>query len=388
MKSTLPLLALAIGTFAVGTTEFAPMGLLTFIANDLKISIPAAGGLVSIYAIGVMIGAPLLTLTTGGLNRKTLLLGLMVLFTVGNALAAIAPGYGLLAAARVLTALCHGPFFGVGAIVASSLVPADKRGSAVAAMFMGLSIANVGGVPLATWIGQYIGWRVAFGGIAALGLLTLAAVQLALPKTGSGGAIDMASEIRVTLRPAVLLALVTTVVGSGAMFTVFTYITPILQTQTHGSPAFITAMLVIFGLGLTLGNYLGGRFADKALRMTLVVVLAALALLLVVFAITMKGPVMAAVTIFAWGMATFALVPALQSRVMLVAGDAPNLASAVNIGAFNLGNAVGAALGGAVISGGLGYPAVSLAGAGVAAAGLVLVLAARWNAPAAAAVRT
>ena len=374
MKLNLPLFALAVGAFGIGVTEFAPMGLLTIIAGDLHVSIPTAGLLVSGYAIGVLVGAPLLTLPTGRVPRKTLLLAMMALFTIGNLMASMAPSYGVLLAARLVTSLCHGSFFGVGSVVAAGLVPADKRAGAVAAMFMGLTIANVGGVPLATWVGQHAGWRAAFGGIAGLGVLALAAIQLALPKIGAGAAIDMRREIAVMGRPAVLLALATTVLGSGAMFTVFTYISPILLKVTGASPGFVTAMLVIYGLGLTLGNYLGGRFADKALNRTLVWVLAALTALLVLFAATMHWPLPAAATIFAWGVATFALVPALQTRVMQVASEAPNLASSLNIGAFNLGNAIGAALGGGVIALGLGYPWVAVAGAGVAGAGLILVL--------------
>ena len=205
-------------------------------------------------------------------------------------------------------------------------------------------------------------------------MLALAAIQLALPRTGAGPAIDMRREIGVIGRPAVLLALATTVLGSGAMFTVFTYIAPILLKVTAATPEFVTAMLVVYGLGLTLGNYVGGRFADRALNRTLVVVLSALTGLLLLFAVTMRWPLPAAVTIFAWGVATFALVPALQTRVMQVASEAPNLASSLNIGAFNLGNAIGAALGGGVIALGLGYPWVAVAGAGVAGAGLILVL--------------
>lgn len=374
MKLNLPLLALAVGAFGIGTTEFAPMGLLTVIAADLKVSIPTAGLLVSGYALGVMAGAPLLTLTTGRVPRKLLLMGLMGLFTLGNALSALAPSYGILLAARVVTSLCHGAFFGVGSVVAAGLVAKDRQAGAVAGMFMGLTIANIGGVPLATWVGQHAGWRAAFAGIAGLGLLAIAALQLALPKVESAPAVDTRHEVAVMLRPAVLVALLTTVLGSGAMFTVFTYISAILQHVTRVSPNLITATLVIYGLGLTLGNWLGGRFADKALRRTLVVVLLSLTALLVLFAVTMRSTVPAILTVFAWGVATFALVPSLQSKIMRVAKEAPNLAASVNIGAFNLGNALGAALGGGVIAAGLGYPWVSLAGAGMALAGLACVL--------------
>jgi DHA1 family inner membrane transport protein len=374
MKLNLPLLALAVGAFGIGTTEFAPMGLLTVIAGDLRVSIPTAGLLVSGYALGVLAGAPLFTLPTGRVPRKLLLLGLMGLFTVGNFLAAVAPNYGFLLAARIVTSLCHGSFFGVGSVVAAGLVAPSKRAGAVAAMFMGLTIANIGGVPFATWVGQHVGWRAALAGIGGLGVLALIALQLFLPRTGAGPAIDMKREIGVMRRPAVLLALATTVLGSGAMFTVFTYIAPILQHETHASPGFVTAMLVVYGVGLTVGNYLGGRFADKALDRTLVVVLSALTALLLLFAVTMRGEATAAVTIFAWGVATFALVPSLQARIMQVASEAPNLASSLNIGAFNLGNAIGAALGGAVIGLGFSYPWVSVGGAGLAACGLGLVV--------------
>jgi len=385
MRLNLPIAALAIGAFGIGTTEFAPMGLLPVMAGDLGVSIPTAGLLVSAYAFGVLLGAPVLTLTTGGLRRKTLLLLLMGLFTLGNLLSALAPDYGTLLAARLLTSLCHGAFFGVGSIVAAGLVPADKRSGAVAAMFMGLTIANVGGVPLATWFGQVAGWRAAFWGITGLGVAALTALQFALPRAPVEPRGDMAHEVRVLGRPAVLMALGTTVLSSTAMFTAFTYIAPILQGVTQVSPGFVTAMLVIFGLGLTLGNYLGGRFADRALDATLIVVLAAIAGLLLVFAVTMHWAVPAAVTIFLWGVATFAMVPPLQTRVMQAAAGAPNLASSVNIGAFNLGNALGAMLGGAVIGLGLSYEWIAVAAALPALAGLGLVLASLRRQPAPAA---
>lgn len=374
MKLNLPLLALAAGAFGIGVTEFAPMGLLPVIAGDLKVSIPTAGLLVSGYAIGVLVGAPLLILTTGRLSRKTLLLGLMALFTVGNLLAAVSPTYGSLFAARVVTSFCHGSFFGVGSVVAGGLVAKEKQAGAVAAMFMGLTVANIGGVPAAAWIGQQFGWRAAFWGITGLGLVALAALQLAMPSMGGAPPSDLTREVKAMGRPEVLLALLTTVLGSGAMFTVFTYIAPILQQVTRVSPAFVTAMLVVYGLGLTAGNYLGGRFADKALNRTLIVVLSALAILLLLFAATMHSAVLAGPTIFAWGVATFALVPPLQTRVMQLASAAPTLAASINIGAFNLGNALGAALGGLVIRLHLGFEWVSAAGAALALSGLLLVL--------------
>ncbi|TCK30761.1 DHA1 family inner membrane transport protein [Ancylobacter aquaticus] len=375
MKLNPPLLALAAGAFGIGVTEFAPMGLLPVIANDLGVSIPSAGLLISAYALGVMLGAPLMTLTTGRVPRRALLIGLMAIFTLGNLMAALSTSYEMLLAARLVTSLNHGAFFGVGSLVAASLVPENRRAGAVAAMFMGLTIANVVGVPLATWAGDVVGWRAAFWGIAVLGLIAMAALRATLPDVAADTGGDMVSELKVLGRGPVLLALALTVISSTAMFTVFTYIAPILQQETGASIGFVTAMLVTYGVGLTVGNWLGGRFADRSVDRTLIVTLAALTLLLVGFVLAMPFAVPTVVVIFLWGVASFALVPPLQMRVMEAASDAPNLASAVNIGAFNLGNAIGAALGGAVIAGGLGYPAVALAGAAAAASGLALVLA-------------
>ena len=374
MKLNLPILALAIGAFGIGVTEFAPMGMLPVIADDLGVSIPIAGLLISAYAFGVVLGAPLMTLTTGRVPRRTLLIGLMAIFTVGNLLAAVSTSYGMLLAARLITSLNHGAFFGVGAIVAAGLVPKNRQAGAVAAMFMGLTIANVVGVPLATWAGDQIGWRISFWGIAGLGLLAMAALRLTLPKVAASTSGNALAEVKVLGRGPVLAALALTVIGASAMFTVFTYITPILQQETQASIGFVTAMLVTYGVGLTVGNWLGGRFADRSVDRTLIVTMASLAALLVAFAFAMPFAGVSAVLIFFWGVASFALVPPLQMRVMEAASDAPNLASAVNIGAFNLGNAIGAALGGAVIGAGLGFPAVALAGAAASAAGLVILL--------------
>jgi DHA1 family inner membrane transport protein len=373
MKLNPGLLALAIGAFGIGVTEFAPMGLLPVIATDLGVTIPTAGLLISAYALGVVIGAPLMTLTTGRVPRRLLLIGLAAIFTAGNLLAALSGSYAMLLAARVLTSFNHGAFFGVGSVVAASLVPADKRASAVAAMFMGLTIANVVGVPLATWAGDHLGWRASFWGIAGLGVVTMAALRLTLPPLPAPDGGDALAELRVLTRGRVLGALALTVVGSSAMFTVFTYIVPILRDATHASIGFITAMLVLYGVGLTVGNWLGGRFADRSVDRTLIVTLGSLSLVLVAFAATMSHAAISAVLIFLWGIASFALVPPLQVRVMTAAHDAPNLASAVNIGAFNLGNALGAALGGGVIAAGLGYPVIALAGAATSAIGLLAV---------------
>jgi DHA1 family inner membrane transport protein len=249
-----------------------------------------------------------------------------------------------------------------------------RQAAGVAAVFSGLTVANIGGVPFAAGVGEHIGWRIAFAGIAGLGVVAFAAIAAALPKIPGDSDLNLRRELSVMRRPAVLIALATTALASAAMFTIFTYISPILRQAAHASPDAVTVALVIYGVGLTLGNWLGGRFADKALTPTLVVVLVALTALLVLFAFTMHSLVPALATVFAWGVATFALVPPLQARIMTEAKDAPNLASSLNIGAFNLGNAAGAALGGGVIALRLAYPWVSIAGAAMAGAALVLVV--------------
>lgn len=374
MRINPPLIALSIGAFGIGVTEFAPMGMLPGIAADLGVSIPSAGLLVSAYAMGVLIGAPLMTLATARVPRRYLLIGLMAIFTLGNLLSALATNYDTLLLARVVTSLNHGAFFGIGSIVAASVVPPEKRAGAVAAMFMGLTLATIGGVPLATWFGEMFGWRTAFWGIAGLGAVAMAALWMALPNVPAQKGDGLLAEIRVLGRRPVLEALALTVVGSSAMFTVFTYIAPILRDATQASTTFVTAMLMLFGVGLTLGNIWGGKAADRSVQRTLVLSLSALIVVLLAFAVLMRWPLPAAAAILVWGIASFALVPPLQMRVMEAAKDAPNLASAVNIGAFNFGNAIGAALGGAVINAGLGYPAISLAGALMAVLGLVMVL--------------
>ncbi|CRM22297.1 MFS transporter [Pseudomonas sp. 52 E 6] len=379
MRINPPLVALAVGAFGIGVTEFAPMGMLPNIAQDVGVSIPAAGLLVSAYALGVLLGAPLMTLTTGKIPRRSLLIGLMAIFTLGNVMSALATGYYDLLFARVVTSLNHGAFFGVGSIVAASVVAPDKRAGAVAAMFTGLTLATIGGVPLATWFGELLGWRTAFWGISGLGVVTMAALWFALPNLPLAKSEGVLAEIKVLGRGPVLAALALTVVGSSAMFTVFTYIVPILSSETHASTAFITGMLVLFGVGLTLGNMWGGKSADRSIDRTLIVSLSVLILVLLAFTILMRWPVPAAMSILIWGIASFAVVPPLQMRVMEAAKGAPNLASAVNIGAFNLGNAIGAAVGGAVINAGLGYPAISLAGAAMAGLGLLMVLTFAWG---------
>ncbi|AXQ20750.1 MFS transporter [Acinetobacter wuhouensis] len=374
MKINFPLLALAIGAFAIGTTEFSPMGFLPQIAENLNISIPTAGMLITAYALGVMIGAPIMTLWFGHFSRRKALMIAMSIFTIGNILAAIAPSYWGLMGARILTSLNHGVFFGIGSIVATSVVPKDKQASAVAMMFMGLTIANIGGVPLATWVGQNIGWRMAFAAIAGLGVITMLALWKALPEGAVGQRPNVKAELQVLTRKPVVLALLTTVMSAGAMFTLYTYIAPTLQNITHASPSFITMMLVLIGVGFSVGNHFGGKFADLSLTKTLTGFLLLLMTTMLLFPILAQTKMGAALALVVWGAAAFAVVPPLQMRVMAVAHEAPGLASSVNIGAFNLGNAVGAAAGGAVLSMGMSYAAVSITGAVLTALALVLVL--------------
>ncbi|SOZ39959.1 MFS transporter [Cupriavidus neocaledonicus] len=373
MKSNTALLALAIGAFGIGTTEFAPMGLLPVIAAGVDVSIPTAGMLITAYAMGVMVGAPVMTLLFSRFGKRAALMALMAIFTIGNLLSALAPGYATLLASRLVTSLNHGAFFGLGAVVAASVVPKDKQASAVATMFMGLTIANIGGVPAATWIGQQVGWRLAFAGTAVLGLVAIVALWLALPQGERGTPPDVRRELAVLTRPNVLLALATTVLGAGAMFTLYTYIAPVLAELTGASGSFVTFALVLIGVGFTLGNHVGGRLADWSLDGATKIVLSALAVIMLVLPFAFAHHVTAALGLLLWGAATFAVVPPVQMRVMEAAAEAPGLASSINVGAFNLGNALGAALGGGVISLGLGYGAVPVAGALLAAAGLLLV---------------
>ncbi|MFT8715874.1 MFS transporter [Gluconobacter potus] len=376
-----PLLSLAVGAFAIGTTEFTPMGLLPVIAHGLQVSVPKAGGLVTAYAMGVMIGAPVITLLMARFRRKLALILLMGLYVAGNLLSAVSNSYELLFAARVLTSLAHGAFFGLGAVEASLSVAPSRRASAVASMFMGLTIANIIGVPAATWLGLNFGWHSAFGVTATLGLVTMLAVQLALPAREVGPAPEGGRELRVLVKGNVLLALLTTAIGAGAMFVLYTYIAPILEHITHASPTVITVALMLTGVGFSIGNAVGGRSADRSLDGSLLVFFPILGAIMLIFpwmAQTVPGALFASLL---WGASTFSLMPALQMRVMQAAHDAPALASSMNIGAFNLGNAIGAALGGIALSMGLGYSGVSVIGTALALVGVGLVLLSRKVAP-------
>ncbi|ANT63583.1 MFS transporter (plasmid) [Salipiger sp. CCB-MM3] len=374
MKLNPALAALSLGSFAIGLTEFSPMGLLPVIANDLEISIPTAGLIVTAYAFGVMVFAPIVTLAARRMARNRLLILLAVILAAGNVMAAVAPSYEVLLAARVMTALCQGTFFGVGSIVAAGLVAPGRQAGAVATVFMGLTVANVAGVPALTYLGDLAGWRVPFMFIAALGLATAFALMKALPHQPASGDTNAKAEIRVMLRRRVLAALGMTVLTSTGQFTVFTYIAPMLQDGVGASAALVTIALIVVGLGMTVGNHFGGIAADKSLRATLIGTLVALIVLLGAMSVLHTNLIAMLVLLFIWGGLCFALVPTMQMRVMGAAQDAPSLASSVNIGAFNLGNGLGAVVGGAVIRAGYDYAVVPLASAVVFAIPLVLVL--------------
>jgi DHA1 family inner membrane transport protein len=362
----LSLLALAIAAFGIGTTEFVIMGLLPSVARDLGVNIPQAGYLVSGYALGVVIGAPIVAMLTVRLPRKPALLGMIGVFIVGNVLCALAPNYSLLLCARIVTAFCHGAFFGIGAVVAADLVPQKERARAIALMFAGLTLANVLGVPAGTALGEAYGWRSTFWAVVAIGIVAMAALAVWLPANIPMKRANLVREFRVLGNAQVLLAMLISILGSASLFSVFTYIAPFLEHVTGFRSATVTIVLLVFGVGLTLGNMLGGRLADWKLMPSLLGVLVLLAAILTVFTFTSHSQAATIATIFVWGVAAFALVPLLQMRIVEKASSAPNLASTLNQGAFNLGNAGGAWLGGASLGIGVGYEALPWLGAGVA----------------------
>lgn len=373
MRTNTALLSLSVGAFAIGATEFSPMGMLPEIAGSLAVSIPAAGMLVVVYALGVMLGAPVMTLLLIRRSPKAALIFLMSIFTAGNVLSALAPDYNTLLFARFITSLNHGAFFGIGAMVATRVVAKGKEAGAIVGMFMGLTIANIGGVPAITKLSQMLGWRESFFVVSLLGLLTMAALLRSLPRNMQGQELNLRRELQVLTRPAVLLAMLCTVLGASAMFTFYTYIAPALTFISSVPETQISIMLVLVGLGFTLGNYLGGVWANRSVSRTLYGLFALLALTMVLFPLMARDTVTAGIMLVIWGAASFGIVPPLQVKVMQVASEAQALASSVNIGAFNLGNAVGAALGASVLANGGDYAGVSYAGAAVAAAGLVVL---------------
>ena len=366
------LLALALSAFAIGTTEFVIMGLLPEVAGDLQVTIPSAGWLISGYALGVAIGAPVMALLTAKLPRKKTLILLMSIFIIGNILCALAYSYNLLMLARVVTALCHGAFFGIGAVVAASLVAPGRQASAVALMFTGLTLANVLGVPLGTWFGQLFGWRATFWGVAIIGVLAFVALIVSLPTHKEEKPVHLASEVSALANGKLWLSLLMTVCFAAAMFALFSYIAPLLLQVTGISNRGVSWTLFLIGAGLTVGNILGGKLADWKVSFSLMLSFALIALFSLLFSWTSHGFWLAEVTLFLWAMATFATVPGLQINVVRHGKEAPNLVSTLNISAFNVGNALGAWVGGAVIERGYGLTSVPVAAAVLAVLGLIV----------------
>lgn len=370
----LPILALALASFGIGTTEFVIMGLLPDVALDLGVSIPDAGLLVTGYALGVTFGAPFLAIATARMDRRRALLLLISIFIFGNFLCAIAPDYWLLMMARVVTAFCHGAFFGLGAVVASNLVAPHKRVQAIALMFSGLTLANVLGVPFGTALGQELGWRSTFWAVVAIGIFAASALYFALPRKIAASTGSLWLEAKSLGKTQVLLAMLISVLASASMFSVFTYITPMLQEITGITPRQVTYVLLLFGVGLTLGNYIGGRLGDWRLMPAVIIAFVLLIAILATFTETLTSVIPAVATVMLWGVVAFALVSPLQMRVVNEASDAPNLASTLNQGAFNLGNAAGAWFGGIAITQGVSYQHIPWLGAAIAVLALLFTV--------------
>ncbi|MFE9340708.1 MFS transporter [Streptomyces sp. NPDC007063] len=397
----LALLALAIGAFGIGTTEFVIMGLLPEVAAEFGVSIPTAGYLASGYAVGVLLGAPVLAVLGTRISRKRMLMLLMGLFVLGNLVSALAPAFGVMLAGRVIASLAHGAFFGIGSIVAAGLVAPHRKAAAISLMFTGLTLANVVGVPLGTLLGQQAGWRLTFVAVAGLGVLGLAGVAALVPRdvpaeSPADGVADrpaagspegpvptrgprprtgrIRDELAAFRNVQVLLAMGMTVLGFGGVFAAITYIAPMMTEAAGYADTSVTWLLVLFGVGMVAGNLVGGRFADRALLPMLCIALVALAGTLAVFTVTAHDKAAAAVTLTLIGAFGFATVPPLQKRVLDQTADAPTLASAMNIGAFNLGNALATWLGGLVLGAGFGPTSPNMAGAGLALGALALAV--------------
>jgi len=365
------LAALALGGFAIGTTEFVAMGLLPQIARGVAVSLPAGGHVVSAYALGVVVGAPLLAGLGARLPRRTLLVGLMAAFAAGNLLSALAPTYGFLLAARFVTGLPHGAYFGVAALVAADLAGPERRARAVSRVLLGLSVANVVGVPAATWLGQALGWRAAFAAAAILALLTVASIAAVVPWTAPDRGATLRRELGALRRPQVLLAVATGAVGGGGMFAVYSYITPILTGRTGLPLGAVPVALGVWGLGMVAGSLVGGRLMDWRPVASMLGAFALMAALFALFSVTSLHPVTAIATVFALGLG-LVLPTGLQMRLMDVSADAQSLGAALNHSAFNAANALGAWLGGAVLAAGLGLTAPMFVAVGLTLAGMAI----------------
>jgi MFS transporter, DHA1 family, inner membrane transport protein len=368
-----PLIALAVSAFGIGTSEFIIMGLLPDLAHSFQVSIPKTGILVSGYALSVTLGSPLVALALSHMDRKRALLILMGMFVAGNALCALAPTFLLLLLARILTALCHGAFFGIGSIVAFHLVPRSERAQAITLMFSGLTLANVLGVPAGTALGQAFGWRFAFWALVPIGLVAGLGLFRMVPHQPAEK-LHLKHEFRAALRPQVQLVLALSTLSSISLFCVFTYVAPILEQVTRLSPTAVTRVLVVFGVGITVGNLLGGRLADWKQMPVLLTGFVLLIAIFLVMPFVELTVVPAVIMIFVWGCVHFATGSPLQARIVDQAKGAPNLASTLNQGAFNLGNAIGASLGGIMLTEGIGYRYLSWGSAAVASVALLVAL--------------
>ncbi|MCM2438772.1 MFS transporter [Agrobacterium vitis] len=372
------LFALMLGVFCVGTAEIVVSGLLPIVASDLSVSVPEAGLLVTGYALGVTIVGPFVTLFTTNVPRKMLVLGLMILFVLGNIASVFAPDYRMLMLARVFTSLSHGTFVAVAFNLAASLSPADKQGSAMAKIALGFNMANAAGAPLGAFIGQNLGWRATFVAIILVAVVTVALIAMfmpaSLPRSKQAKKGSLRQELSVLGHSNVQFAVVATVLAQGAVFTASTYIVPLLTDVSNFNPNAIAALLVVFGLGAVIGNFAGGRLADGNVMRGITVVLTSLTLVLAVFWLSSVTPLLSAITLFFFGAIGFSIIPSLQARIQSVALAAPTLALSVNVSAFNLGNGLGAWLGGAVIGHGFGVRAVLLAASALAATSLAIIL--------------
>jgi multidrug resistance protein len=371
--------ALTIAAYAIGTTEFVIVGLLPTVASDLHITLPLAGLIVSVYALGVTFGAPVLTALTGRVERKPLLLGLMALFIVGNTAAAVSPNYEVLLVARVLAAFAHGVFFSVGSTIAADLVPENRRASAIAMMFMGLTVAIVTGVPLGTFIGQTLGWRATFWAVAALGVIAFAGIAVLLPNSLKKAApATLLDQVRVLGSGRLLLVFAMTALGYGGTFVAFTFLAPILQEITGFSESSVSLILVLYGVAIAIGNIAGGRIANHNPIKALIGLFILQAAVLIVFTFTAVSPILTIITLAALGFLQFGNVPGLQLYVVQLAKEhrpgAVDVASALNIAAFNLGIALGAWLGGVVVDSPLGLGATPWVGAILVVIALVLTM--------------
>jgi DHA1 family inner membrane transport protein len=349
-KLPISLIWLTIGAFAIGMTEFIVMGLLPNVAHDLHVSIPKAGQIITSYALGVAIGAPVLTIVTHSLPKKKLLILFMGIFILGNAFSMMAPNYYFLITARIITALAHGTFLGVGSLIAMKLVSPGKKGSAVSLVLAGLTIANIIGVPFGTFIGQLFGWRMSFGVITLFGIVSLIGIHLYIPVIQNQKASSLVLEVKGVLNSKVILTLLVGLLGCASLFSLFTYISPLLQSISGFKENNVTWILILFGVGVTLGNIIGGRLSDWKPLLYLIINFLVLAVILAVMSFILKEPFIVILFVFIWGMAAFSILPGIQLRTMLLAGDSPTLTAVSNHSALNLGNAMGASLGGVVIA--------------------------------------